>query len=184
MAVRTAMNSVLTKCGFSVTDQRTYLIDVKGLNCWTTFATIDFSDFGDIAKQTAQHTVPFTIGVVKIIALKALKFWIEDKGRMDEVRRHGSFTTAVLNEYIQLYTVISDTSTNSVEFVVRTKLDPMDWDTFANGTEEWLGILLGNGGVPLSYMIRDNTLRPDIDPSTTSRPVKLHWNAKFTGPSF
>ena len=45
-------------------------------------------------------------------------------------------------------------------------------------------MLLGNGGVPLSYMICDDTLRLDIDPATTSRLVKLYWNAKFTGPSF
>ena len=103
---------------------------------------------------------------------------------MDEVRRHGDFTTAVLHEHIQLYAVISDTSTNNVKFVGNPKLNPDDWDTFANGIEEYLAMLLGNGGVPLTYMIRDDTLRPDIDPATTSQDIRLFWNAIFTGPSF
>ena len=99
---------------------------------------------------------------------------------MDEVICHIDFTTAVLHEYVQLYAVTSTTANDNVEFVVRQKHDPTDWDTFANGTEGCLGMLLGNGGVPLSYMIRDDPLRPDIDPATTSHLVKLYWNAKFT----
>ena len=83
------------------------------------------------------------------------------------MRRHGDFTAAVLHKYIQLYAVISDTLTNNVEFVVGPNLNPDDWDTFSNGTEECLALLLGNGGVPLSYMIWDDTLRPDIDLATT-----------------
>ena len=126
MAARTAMNSVLTTCCFNVTAQRICLIGIEGLNYWIAFTMIDFSDFGDIAKQAAQHTTPFTIGIAKIKALKALKLWIEDKGRMNEVMRHGDFTIAVLHEYVQLYAVISDTSTDNVEFVVGPKLDPTD----------------------------------------------------------
>ena len=85
---------------------------------------------------------------------------------------------------IQLYAVISDKSTNNIEFVVQPNLNPDDWDTSANGTEECLAILLDNDGFLLSYMIRDDTLRPDIDPATTLRDVKIFWNAKFRGPLF
>ena len=86
---------------------------------------------------------------------------------------HGDFTTAVLHEYVQLYSITSAPASNNVEFVVGPKLNPTDWDTFANGTEECLGIFLVNDSVPLSYMICDNTLCRAIHPATTVRLVML-----------
>ena len=101
---------------------------------------------------------------------------------MGEVPSHTDFTPAVLLEYIQLYAVTSG-ATENTEFLVGPNLDPTDWNSFSNGTEESLGTLIGKDGVPLSYIIRDNHLRPAIGP-TTSCASKLFWCAKFAGPSF
>ena len=92
---------------------------------------------------------------------------------MDKVARRGDFIPAVLQKYMQLYAVISDASSNNVEFVVRPKLNPEDWDAFAKGTKECFAMLFGNNGIPLSYMIQDDTPRSNINPATTSRDVKL-----------
>ena len=41
---------------------------------------VDFEDFSDIVKAAAKrYPDPFTLSVVKVKALKAFKFWIEDK---------------------------------------------------------------------------------------------------------
>lgn len=61
-------------------------------------------------------------------------------------------------------------------------LNPADWHSFSNGSEESLGTLMGKDGVPLSYIIRDDNLRPVIGPTTT-RATKIFWGAQFRGPS-
>ena len=66
---------------------------------------------------------------------------------------------------------------------VGLSLGPTDWNFFSNGTEESFGTLIGKDGVPFSYIIRDDNLRPTIGPTTT-RASKIFWCAKFTGPSF
>ena len=68
MAMRIAMTSVLTTCCFANNPPHDYLIDIKGLDSWTAFTSLDFSDFSDIAKQAPQHTTPFTIDVIKVKA--------------------------------------------------------------------------------------------------------------------
>ena len=130
---------------------------------------INFTDFSDIAKTATQHTTSFIVDDVKIKALKALKFLIEDKQRMDELKRHGDSNHAVLHKYVQLYTITSAAEKDNVEFVVGPKLYTLDWYTFANGTEECLVPIIGNVGVPLSCMIRDDILRPALDPATATR---------------
>ena len=84
MARLIAIRLVLDACGFTEEPQKDYLIKDEGLDCWDAFTMVDFEDFSTIANETAkQYPDPFTIGAVKVKALKALKFWIEDKQRMN-----------------------------------------------------------------------------------------------------
>ena len=129
------MTAAVTKCGFTFTAHCTYIINTHGLNSWNTYTMIEFEDFAEISKQASRNTPRFTIGVIKIKNLKALKFWIEDKHRMDELPSHADFTPDVLQEYIQLYAVTSR-ATENTEFSVGPNLDPADWNSFSNGTEE------------------------------------------------
>ena len=79
MVMIIAIRNVLTTCGFTVPHERDYLTTNEGLDSWDALILIDFDDFGDTAKAALQCLVDlFTIGAVKIKALKALKFWIED----------------------------------------------------------------------------------------------------------
>ena len=103
---------------------------------------------------------------------------------MDELTRPIDFNQAVLNEYKQQYAVTAAAEKDNVEFVVGPKLNTADWDTFANGTEECLNKIIGNIGVPLSYVIRNDTLHPALDPATATQSAKLYWNVIFAGASF
>ena len=58
-----------------------------------------------------------------------------------------------------------------------------DWNGFETGTKDYLGLILGRGGVPLSYVIRDNADRPVIAPGS-SRNNKIYWNAPLFGTTF
>lgn len=58
---------------------------------------IEFTDLIDITKLSSHNTTPFTVGVFKLKCLKALKFWIEDKLRMNKPLASAGLTCNVLN---------------------------------------------------------------------------------------
>ena len=121
MAQRTAITPVLTTCGF--TAQRTYIMTNEGLDRWTNFTMVDFDNLTNIAKQASCYTAPFTVGILKLKCLKALKFWIEDKIRMNERPVANHFTQDVLTNYIRLYAAFVAAIGDNVEFVVGLQLD-------------------------------------------------------------
>ena len=67
--------------------------------------------------------------------------------------------------------------------MVGSQLDANNWNTFQTGTEECLGTIQGNNGVPLSYMLWDET-NCSIIVATLTHDDKIFWNAPFTGPDF
>ena len=83
-AMQAAMTYVLITFGFTVASHCMYIITTHELNSWNAYKMIKFEDFAEISKQQASRNTPrITIGVIKIKSLKAVKFWIEDKHRMD-----------------------------------------------------------------------------------------------------
>ena len=84
MVQRTAIGAVLSICGFNTAAQRNFFMDNEGLDRWTAFSLIGYDDLASIAKNASRHSVPFLIGVLKLKCLAALKFWTEDKTRMNE----------------------------------------------------------------------------------------------------
>ena len=75
---RQQINTTLQVCGFTVLDQRNFLLTSKGLNSWVAFTSIDYDDFTQISKNASHNTPSFSIYVLKQKRLSALKFWIED----------------------------------------------------------------------------------------------------------
>ena len=87
---------------------------------------IDYDDFASISKNASRHTPPFSLGVLKQKRLSALKFWIEDKARMNELPTTVAFTPLILAEYIELYDAFVKPKVASVEFVNGPQFDPSD----------------------------------------------------------
>ena len=58
--------------------------------------------------------------------LTALKFWIEDKIRMNEPHVAGQFTCQVMTEYVSLYTAFVANKIENAEFVNGPQLDKDD----------------------------------------------------------
>ena len=79
------INIALTVCGFSTGPQQNIIMTTEGLDSWIAFTLIDYTDFASISKNTSHHTAPFSLGVLKQKRLAALKFWIEDVIRMNEI---------------------------------------------------------------------------------------------------
>ena len=89
----------------------------EGLDHWISFTLIDFEDLANIDKLASRHTSPFMIGVLKLKCLNTLKFWIEDKIRMNEPHAAWDFTWDVLMVYIRLYSAFVAAKDDIVEFV-------------------------------------------------------------------
>ena len=80
----------------------------EGLDSWVAFTLIDYADFAGTSKNASCHTPSFSLGVLKQKRLSALKFWIEDAARMNEIPTAAAFTPLVLAEYIELYDAFVD----------------------------------------------------------------------------
>ena len=96
---RAEINTTLQVCGFTVAAQRTFILTTEGLDSWVAFTSIDYDDFASISKNASRHTAPFSLGVLKQKRLSALKFWIEDAIRMNELPHTAvAFTPQILVE--------------------------------------------------------------------------------------
>ena len=181
---RQQINTTLQVCGFTVLDQRNFLLTSKGLNSWVAFTSIDYDDFTQISKNASRNTPSFSIGVLKQKRLSALKFWIEDMIRMNELPHAAArFTPQVMAEYIELYDAFVRAKDSSIEFVNGPQFDANDWVVFETGTEECLSVIQSHNGVPLSYLLRDDTRRPTLT-VTSDRDTKIFWHAPLTGTAF
>ena len=180
---RAQINTCLTVCGFSVVGQRNFLTQTEALDSWAAFMAIDYTDFSGISKNAFRHATPFSLGVLKQKRLSALKFWIEDAARMNEIPTAAAFTPLVLAEYIELYDAFVKAKVASVEFVVGPQFDSDNWVVFETGTEECLSDIQSHNGVPLSYLLRDNTNRPVLT-VLSDRDTKIFWHAPLTGTAF
>ena len=182
VTITNQIKACLSVCGITVVAQQNYLIDQEGLLAFDSFCIIQAKDFDMVASRAAKHTPPFTLGVVKIRSLRALKFWIEDQIRFDATAtiRHLQFNTATLKEYV----LIGDNEEQDEnEIAIGPILDPLDWEAFDTGTYKYLNTRIGRGGAPISYVIRDDTTRPD-DVDIVTRADKIYWNAQLTGAVF
>ena len=166
MANRAAINTVLIIYGFCTTPQRNFILDSEGLDSWTSFTLVDYDDLPSIAKDASHHTGPFPIGVIKLKCLAAWKFWIKDLIQMSETHAATAFTRPTMMVYIQLYVAYTKAKDCNIEFVNGPQFDKEDWIGFETGTFECLASIQGNNGVPLSYLLRDNQLRPALTVSS------------------
>ena len=92
--------------------------------------------------------------------LLALKFWIKDKARMNELPTAAGFTPRILAEYIKLYDAFVKAKVSSVEFFNGPYFDPENWVVFETGTKKCLSDIQSHNGVPLFYLLRDDTRCP------------------------
>ena len=157
---RAEINTTLQVCGFTVAAQQTFLLNTESLDSWAAFEAIDYDDFASISKNASRHIPPFSLGVLKQKRLLALKFWIKDKARMNELPTTAGFTAQILAEYIELYDAFVKAKVASVEFVNGPQFDTENWVVFETGTEEYLSDIQSHNGVPLSYLLRDDTHCP------------------------
>ena len=95
-------------------------MDNEDLDRWTAFSLIGYDDLPSIAKNTPRHTAPFSIGVLELKCLAAMKFWIEDKTRINEPHVTAQFTCATMTVYMKLYSAYVTLS--SIQLMLRRSI--------------------------------------------------------------
>ena len=152
------IKATLQVYNFTAAPQRNFIFTTEGLASWVAFTLIDYADFVSISKNASRHTTPFSLGVLKQKCLAVLKFWIEDVIRINKLpHTAAAFTPQILTEYIKSYATYVKAKVESVEFVNGSQFDPDTWVDFETGTGECLFVIQGYFGVPISYLLRDDT---------------------------
>ena len=111
-----------------------------------------------------------------------LEFLIEDKIRMYEPHVASQFTRDTITTYNWLYETFV-ASRDRGPPILGPIFDEDDWDGFETVTTACLNSVQGRGGVPLSYILRSDSLRPLIT-AASSRAIKILWNAPLQGTNF
>ena len=177
MAQRIAIRNVLTTCGFTVATERNFTMGNEGLDCWIAFTLIIFDDLA-----TIRNFAQFTISALKLRCLIVLKFWIDDKIRMNEPHVASQFTQDTITTYNRLCEAFVAARDHGAR-IHGPQFNTNDWSGFETGTIACLGSIQGSGGVPLSYILRNDVLCPPIT-IASPRETKIFWNAPFLGPDF
>ena len=101
--IQAKINTTLQVCGFTVDVQKTFILTTEGLDSWVAFTSIEYDDFASFLNNASPHT-SFSLGVLKQKRLSALKFWIGDAIRINELPHTAVvFTQQILVVYIELY---------------------------------------------------------------------------------
>ena len=85
--------------------------------------------------------------------------------------------------YINLYQAFIAAGINNDHVIHGPQFNMNDWSGFKTGTIDYLGSIQGSEGVPLSYILRDDILRPEIT-TDSLRDTKILWNAPLVATNF
>ena len=171
------MRDALSTCGFTNVTQLNFIVDNKGFNRWIVFTLIDFDALTIIREFT-----PFPISSTKLLCLAVLKFWIEDKIRMNKPHIAYQFRQDI-TMYINLYQTFIAAGINNDHVIYGPQFNMNDWSVFKTGTIDYLGSIQDNGGVPLSYILRNDVHHPGTT-NASLRDTKILLNAPLADNNF
>ena len=174
---RREIGEALKTCEFTDVTQRNFIVYTENFDLWRSFTLVDFD-----ALATISVTAPFHISATKLLCFAVLKFWIEEKIRINEFHLTHQFRQDI-TLYFQLYQTFIAAKFNNDHVAHRPQFSSDDWNGFKTGTNDYLGLIQGSGRVPLSYVIRDDAVHPVIT-TGSSHNIKIHWNAPLFGTIF
>ena len=90
------IKEALNTCGFIDPKHRNFIVHTENFNYWGCYTLVDFD-----ALVTLRATAPFDISATQLLRLSVLKFWIEDKIRMNERHLASQFRQDI-DQYFQL----------------------------------------------------------------------------------
>ena len=150
------IRSVLRACGFTESEEQDFILDTE-FGDWNSSASVNSDVFAALGDRLA--TAGCRVTATQMLNLSVLKFWVEDKYMMKE---HISSTIfrRERNEYFPLYQAFLTSQQMSRTLPNGPMFSVYNFNEFYSGTKQVLRSILGVGGVPLSYVIRNMKSRP------------------------
>jgi len=167
-----AIDSILEYCGFAQQDARNSIVE-DGFGSYQELLSLTEKDIGALAKGFAERTLAqgrIVFGLRKTNLLKASINWAQDFRRIsrevsldpavtDEAMFRDQIETARQRSIIRKYN--TDESDGLSKAADPGKLKKQkDWTSWSRGLRNYLSTILGQDGVPLSYVIREES-EPD-----------------------
>ena len=177
---RRHIKASLIICGFESRECRDFIVDTE-FSTWRSFVSVYSHVIATLGARLA--AAGFVVTATQMLNLSVLKFWVEDKYRMKENWIDSRDFEREIQQYFPIYqTFLIAQSTRHI-IPNGPKFSVNDFTEFSLGTKEILQSVLGNGGAPLSYVIRNDKVRPRFTCDTTRR-TKIYWKAPMRGPVF
>jgi hypothetical protein len=152
---------VLQAIGFEVAGERVSIMEA-GLNQFEDFRYLVEKDIRDMADEFGKRTqangrIVFGLGRTK--KLTGVMHWVQDCYRADDAPDHGNFTMAALYEALSLAQIrksdIELVTTNTKAADPGKFKDERKWPEWEKAFINYLSVIPGVSGIPLSYIVRE-----------------------------
>jgi len=161
MADLTDMHYLLDAIGFNIAEQRELIIQA-GLADYEDFRYLNEKDIRDMAEEFGKRTVPngrIIFGLGRTKKLIGIMNWIQDCHRTSDIPDYSDFNEQALAE-AQSRALIRKSDVELVD--TNTKAadpgkfkDERKWPEWEKAFVNYLSVIPGVNGVPLSYVVRD-----------------------------
>jgi hypothetical protein len=157
---------ILLYCGFTAPGERAS-IAADGFEVYEDIKILTAKDIGSLAKGFAERTVAagrIQFGLRRTNLLKATIHWVQDFGRisrepsLDDLQDANEFKAAIeiARQRAEIRKRNSEESDSLSKAADPGKLKRQkDWTTWSRALKNYLSTILGQDGVPLSYIIRE-----------------------------
>ena len=178
------MGFVLLLCGIANQQDRDRLIEFEGLGGLDEFGDYTDDEIADMAKRNETRTPANTrvhFGIARIKKMKAVAFWVRKQRREGIPVDVTNLTAAVIAHTIMEKTLSPSGSKKDEKMFEPEKFEPKRYKQWSRSMENYLDSILGQSGVPLSYVTRAEDVNPDDAETEYQRVI---WSAPHDGMAF
>ncbi len=159
--VQGGISAVLQLIGFENVVERNEIM-VAGIGQFEDFRYLVEKDIRDMADEFGKRTIAngrIVFGLGRTKKLTGVMHWIQDCFRASDVPNHLNFNEAVLYQALSLAQVrksdIDLVSTNSKAADPGKFKDERKWPEWEKSLTNYLSVIPGVNGIPLSYVVRE-----------------------------
>ena len=179
------MDSILNKIGFANEEERLAIMEA-GIGNFEDFRYLVEKDIRDmLAVEFGERTVAngrVVFGLGRTKKLTGVMHWVQDCFRASDVPNHNNFDEAALYQALSLAQVrkldIELVTTNSKAADPGKFKDERKWPKWEKLFINYLSVIPGANGIPLSYVMREvDASDDDIDYATFNERLlaEPHW---------
>jgi hypothetical protein len=182
------MDSILNDIGFASEDERLTIMEA-GISNFEDFRYLVEKDIKEMADEFGKRTAAngrVVCGLGRTKKLTGVMHWVQDCFRASDVPDHNNFDEAALYQALSLALVwksdIELVTTNSKAADPGKFKDERKWPEWEKLFANYLSVIPGVNGIPLSYVVREaeepTTIRT-IQRSLNKLLAEPHWQGSI-----